>query len=295
MLFSQAVVDHYQTWAYPRPLFNSPAAWTDGFDPSHARGKLWPNAVEPDDLDILIAGCGTNQAAYYAAHNPHCRVVGLDVSDAAIQHETYLKNEYSLENLDLFLMDLGDIRQIGRQFHLIVCTGVLHHLPDPTAGLKSLRGVLRPHGVIGVMVYAHYPRLGVYMVQEALRILGEEGIDSVKLLLSSVPQWHHVLNYLRFATDLNYDAGLADTFLHPLDRAFTVPQIMEIAGQSGLEFQSWLDEREYRISSYITDPQDPLRKRIEALPPTEQWRAVEMIMQLPAVHCFVLRHDGGAM
>ena len=36
---------------------------------------------------------------------------------------------------------------MAQRFDLIVCTGVLHHLADPAAGLRALRSVLKPDGV----------------------------------------------------------------------------------------------------------------------------------------------------
>ena len=62
--------------------------------------------------------------------------------------------------------------ELGQTFEHVVCTGVLHHLPDPDAGLRALRDVLAPAGALHVMVYAPYGRAGVYMLQEYCRRLG---------------------------------------------------------------------------------------------------------------------------
>jgi SAM-dependent methyltransferase len=300
---SEIVAAQYRAWAYPRPISEMAQAVAKGeywdlTDPSLFRRKLWPRKIEPDDLTILIAGCGTNQAACYAVTNPNSKVVGLDLSEASLGHEAYLKHKHGLDNLELFRMSLGDVGSLGRTFDLIVCTGVLHHLPDPDAGLRCLRDVLRPHGVISLMVYGYYPRFGVYMMQEVFRVLGLKqdavGIGIVKRAIKDVPAWHHVRRYFAIAPELDYDSGLVDTFLHPLDRAFTVPQVLEFASRSNLKFQSWLDNLDYSISASIMDPQNPLRQRVETLPPAEQWRLVELIAQSLGTHRFLLCHPGKA-
>jgi SAM-dependent methyltransferase len=300
---SEIVAAQYQAWVYPQPIPDMVQAVAKGeywdlTDPALFRRKLWPRKIEPDDLTILVAGCGTNQAACYAVTNPNSKVVGLDLSEASLGHEAYLKHKHGLDNLELFRMSLGDVGLLGRTFDLIVCTGVLHHLPDPDAGLRCLRDVLKPHGVISAMVYGYYPRVGVYMMQEVFRVLGLEqdavGIGIVKRAIKDVPAWHHLRRYLAIAPDLGYDSGLVDTFLHPLDRAFTVPQVLEFASRNNLKFQSWLDNLDYSISASIMDLQNPLRRRVETLPPAEQWRLVELIAQSLATHRFLLCHPDKA-
>lgn len=51
-------------------------------------------------------------------------------------------------------------------FDIIMCSGVLHHLPNPLAGLKQLKSMLKPLGVIKLMVYGKYGRAGLKDVRE---------------------------------------------------------------------------------------------------------------------------------
>ena len=253
---SEIVARQYEAWVYPQPVSDMAQALATGeywelSDPLLVRRKLWPRKIEPDNLSILIAGCGTNQAAHYAFTNRNSQVVGIDISEASLGHQAYLKQKHRLDNLDLFRMNLGQIGSLGRSFDLIVCTGVLHHLPDPDAGLRCLRDVLKPHGVISLMLYGSYPRVGVYMMQEAFRLLGLKqdvaGVGTVKCAIDMLPKHHHLYSYRDVAPDLGYDAGLVDTFLHPIDRAFTVSQILKCTQENKLTFQSWLDNS---ISSF---------------------------------------------
>ena len=169
------VARQYERWVYPFPIMNLSApdvrGLRDGADPDINFYTYWPNQPFRDDLDILIAGCGSNAAARYAFNHPNARVVGLDFSSSSLAHEKYLKDKHRLDNLTLHHACLEEVSALGRTFDFIDACGVLHHLPDPVVGLKALSGVLRPHGTIAVMVYGQYGRAGVYMLQEMFRLL----------------------------------------------------------------------------------------------------------------------------
>ena len=49
---------------------------------------------------------------------------------------------------------MEEAEELGCSFNKIVCTGVIHHLPDPEIGLRALRSVLKPEGAVHIMVYA---------------------------------------------------------------------------------------------------------------------------------------------
>ena len=293
----ELVARQYKDWVYPHPIPDMSEFVKQSFDlsdPSLFRRKLWPRKIEPENLSILIAGCGANQAAHYAFTNRNSEVLGIDVSDSSLGHEAHLKQKHGLGNLELLQMSLGEIGSLGRTFDLIICTGVLHHLPDPGAGLRCLRDVLKPHGVISIMLYGSFPRVGVYMLQEVFRLLGlkqdVEGIGVVKRAIDVLPRWHHLNVYRQTAPDLSYDSGLVDTFLHPADKAFTVPEILKLARDNDLTLQSWLDNLTYSLSATIVDPQNPVRKRAETLPVANQWEIVELMGQSVARHNFLLCH-----
>jgi SAM-dependent methyltransferase len=293
---NDVVAEQYEAWVYPEPIPDlAEAVANDNYDlsdPALYRRKFWPRKVEPDSLDILVAGCGANQAAWLAFTNPGSRVVGIDVSQASLEHQLRLKHKHDLGNLELHHLGLEQVASLQRSFDLIVCTGVLHHLPDPAAGLRWLRTVLRPHGVMSLMVYGYYPRAGVYMLQEAFRLLGlrqdRTGVEMVQHALGVVPAWHSIHSYQ--APDLGYASGVVDTFLHGRDRAYTVAQVLELVDKSELRFQGWLDNLDYTIAAHVSDPQDPLRRAVEALPAVDQWRVVELFGQNVARHFFLVCH-----
>jgi len=121
----------------------------------------WPGKPYREDLTILVAGCGTSQAAKHALRQPKASVVGIDVSATSVRHTQELKRKYKLENLEVHQLSVECVGDLGCRFDKIVSTGVLHHLPEPEAGLRALRDVLEPDGVMHLMVYAAYGRVGL--------------------------------------------------------------------------------------------------------------------------------------
>ena len=132
----------YDRWEYPPPVTDL-AAWTtnhwDWFDPYWAHRLLWPNREYQADLEILVAGCGTFQAAVLAYMNRGATVVAIDVSQSALNHHRQLKDKHGLDNLELHLLPIEEVSALSRDFDLIVSSGVLHHMADPLAGLTTGR------------------------------------------------------------------------------------------------------------------------------------------------------------
>ena len=161
------VAQQYEKWTYPEPIQNL-ETWAANnwqwFDPSHAHRVLWPDRPHRADVDILIAGCGTNQAAEIAYNNPAAKVVAIDVSKPSLDHEKFLKDKYALKNLELNLLPIEEVPSLNQKFDLVMSTGVLHHMDNPKAGMKALADVMRPDAVAAIMLYARYGRAGVELM-----------------------------------------------------------------------------------------------------------------------------------
>ena len=293
---STLVARQYEAFAYPEPFADLAEEVAKGYfqigDPSLYGPVLWPRGKPDCPLRILAAGCGTVQAAYAAYANPEDQVVGIDLSEASLAHERYLQDKHGLENLKLFQGDLIEVGAIGGAFDVILCTGVLHHMADPAAGLAALRGVLAPDGVMVLMVYGATVRTGVYMLQDAFRRMGiaqsKDGVAQVRRILSELPGRHYAQDYIRAAEELKHDAAVVDTFLHPQDRAYTVPQLLELVEASGLRFQNWIDNHAYWRNG-AWGPDSAVATAVDPLPPRDHWAAVEMLRQAAGMHFFTVK------
>ena len=287
---SDVVSSQYERWMYPQPILDLPSWLTDNwewFDPSHAHRMFWPDQDYKADLNILIAGCGTNQAAVFAYTNPDAKIVAIDVSQAALNHHRYLKDKYKMNNLELHLLPIEDVSELNCDFDLIVSTGVLHHLAEPQRGLKALAECLRQDGVMAIMLYAKYGRIGVEMMQSIFRDLGSNQNDAsvlmIRDLLAALPQNHPVRSYMEIAPDLQFDAGLVDTFLHNREQSYTIEECLSIVKSAGLVFQDLFMKSPYYPPHSSTSK---FYSSVTELPEERQWSIMERINSTNACHVF---------
>lgn len=287
------VAQQYQKWQYPEPIQNL-ETWLSTnwqwFDPSHAHRILWPDRPLNPEMDILIAGCGTNQAAVFAYTNRAAKVVAVDVSQPSLDHSKYLKDKYSLKNLELHLLPVEEVPSLDKSFDLVVSTGVLHHLAEPKDGMKALAAVLRPDGVAAIMLYARYGRAGVELMQAIFREMGlhqdEESLRMVRAAVNSLAPSHPVKSYIGIAPDLEFDAGMVDTFLHGRDRSYTVGDCLDLVDSAGLVFQDWFLKTSYYPPT-LTEPENEFYAAVNQLPDEKIWSIMERVKTLNACHFFL--------
>lgn len=282
----------YEAFPYPRRDPREEARRLVVGSPGHLReidywifGARRP-AAQP--LRALFAGGGTGDGTLMLAQQMTTAgragsVTWLDRSAAALQIAQARAAARGLRNIAWESGSLLDLPGAGLgEFDYVNCCGVLHHLADPAAGLRALTAVLAPGGGLGLMVYAPHGRTGVYMVQDALRLLAPADappaarLDVARRVMRHLPEtaW---LRHNRFLDNHvnGGDAGLYDLLLNPRDRAFTVPQFAALLAEAGLRVACWVEPLRYNPLFWLPDPK--LRARAEALDPTARAALAEAL------------------
>jgi SAM-dependent methyltransferase len=284
----------YERHPYPPPVDDLDRYRKSWDDPLRRRADyhlFWPGEPYREDRTILMAGCGTAQAAKYAIRWPRAKVTGIDVSETSIRSTEELKRKYNLVNLDVHLLPIEDAVELGLRFESVICTGVLHHLLDPDAGLGALREVMEPGGDMHLMVYAPHGRAGVYLLQEYCRRLGignsPREIRELATSLQGLPPDHPLVPLLRNAPDFRREDALADALLNPRDRPYSVPQLMEFIEGAGLRFRRWLRQAPY-LPQCGALASSPHRALLEGLSLKEQYAAAELFRGTMVRHSVIL-------
>jgi SAM-dependent methyltransferase len=292
------VAAFYERYPYPPPV-DDLEAYRRRWDDRRRRADshlFWPAERYREDRSVLVAGCGTTQAAHYALRWPRAKVVGIDVSAKSIHFSEGLKQKHALDNLELQQLAIERAAELGRHFEHVVCTGVLHHLCDPDTGLRALHDVLAPNGALHLMVYAPYGRAGVYMIQDYCRRLGigatDQDIADLAASLKAMPADHPLAPLLRNSPDFADKTGLADALLHPQDRPYSVPQLMEFLERGDLCFGRWVRQAPY-LPWCGALAATPHGRRLAGLPAQAQYAAIELFRGTMLRHGVVAYRKNG--
>ncbi len=292
------VAAFYERYPYPPPVDDLEAyrrLWNHGRRRADSH-LFWPAERYREDRSVLVAGCGTTQAAHYALRWPQAKVIGIDVSTKSIAFSQGLKQKYALDNLEVRQLPIERATELKRDFDHVVCTGVLHHLRDPDAGLKALHDVLAPNGALHLMVYAPYGRAGVYMIQDYCRRLRigatDQDIADLAASLKAIPPDHPLAPLLRNSPDFADKAGLADALLHPQDRSYSVPQLMEFLERGDLCFGRWVRQAPY-LPWCGALAATPHGRRLAGLAAQAQYAAIELFRGTMVRHGVVAYRKNG--
>lgn len=291
-----AITRQYERWVYPEPLQDLAqlGGGHDFSDPILRHRLYWPDRECPQSLDILVAGCGANQAAIVAYRNPGARVLGIDVSEPSLANERHLRHRHKLENLELLRLPIEDAPTLGREFDLVIAAGVLHHMSDPLVGLRALGKCLRRDGVMSVFLYGRYGRIGIELMQDLFRRLGlpqdEPSVALVKQVLSALPPEHPLAPVRHTLGDTDFDAGVVDTFLNARDRSYTAEECLRFVDDAGLAFQGWIHNARYHAEGCIGSDH-PLYPALSRLDIPDVWIATDLYLCNPKHVFMVCRPD----
>ena len=224
-------------------------------------------------------------------------MTAIDISETSLRHTRGLQKKHGLGNLDLHRLQIESVGELGETFDQIVCTGALHHLADPDAGLRSLRDVLAVDGAMHVMVYGAYGRTGIYMMQDYCRLL-KVGSDAAELrglaaVIGALASDHPIAGVKKRAKDFGEPDALADALLNPQDRAYTVPEIHDWLQRCGLKFGRWYEQAPY-LPQCGAFARTPHARRLSMLALHAQHAAMELLRGTMDRHAFVAYRDDRA-
>ncbi|HEX8078567.1 MAG TPA: class I SAM-dependent methyltransferase [Jatrophihabitans sp.] len=250
----------------------------------------------PKDASIWVPGCGVNQALIIALQYPDASVIGSDVSEESLRLCSAAAAQVGAENLTLRREGLTEVDH-DAMFDYIVCTGVIHHNPDPSALLKRIGAALKPTGVLELMVYNEFHRREITAFQEAMRLIGrDQDLFYAKRFARSIDADSSLICQLRAEID-EPDMQFADTWLNPCEKTFTVQGLSTLAATAGLTLEApCLSQVGKAADAYtwelsLTD--ERIRKHVDSLDDVLRWQLSNLLLtdRSPLLWFYARRSD----
>ncbi len=289
----QAVRSLYNTYPFPpEPLLNEPPPgynwrwhWLAAYN--FCTGKK-PGR---QNIRILDAGCGTGVGTEYLIHlNPQAEVVGIDLSEGALEVAQKRCQQSGVQTkhqaaVSFHRLPIEQANELPGEFDLINCVGVLHHMPDPVAGIQALAKKLAPGGLFHIFVYAELGRWEIQIMQEAIALLqGEkrgdyvDGVTVGRQIFANLPEDNRLVQYdkQRWSLENHRDASFADMYVHPQEVDYNITTLFELIDASGLEFVGFSNPDFWQLERLVGNESE-LMSRASKLSARARYRLIELL------------------
>jgi SAM-dependent methyltransferase len=285
---SAAVGRLYDTYPFP------PEPFLDEPPPGYNWRWFWPAAYSfctgqkppRQDVRILDAGCGSGVSTEYLVHlNPEATVVGIDLSSGTLEVARERCRRSGAERVTFHHLSLYDAGQLPGEFDLINCVGVLHHLPDPIAGIKALAAKLKSGGIMHIFVYSELGRWEIQLMQKAIALLQgdqrgdyRDGVKIGRQLFASLPENNRLVKYekQRWAMENHRDECFADMYVHPQEIDYNVKTLFELIDASGLDFLGFSNPGFWELERLL-GKEPGLIERAQGLTARDRYRLIELL------------------
>ncbi len=294
-----AVRQLYNTYPFPpEPILDQPPPgynWRWHWQAAHqfCTGRK----PERNAIRILDAGCGTGVGTEYLMHlNPQAQITGIDLSEGALAiaqercRRTAQPERGDTERVRFQHLSLYHADRLEGEFDLINCVGVLHHLPDPIAGIRALAPKLAPGGLFHIFVYAALGRWEIQLMQRAIALLQtperdrpdfdryRDGVRIGRDLFANLPETNRLVRRERerWSLENQRDECFADMYVHPQEVDYTIDTLFELIDASGLELVGFSNPAYWNLERLLGNTPE-LLARAQTLSDRERYRLVELL------------------
>jgi ubiquinone/menaquinone biosynthesis C-methylase UbiE len=121
-------------------------------------------------IKVLVAGCGTGKHAIQVAkYFRNVEVTAIDLSRTSLAYGKKMARKFDIQNIEFLQRDILHLDSLREKYHIIECSGVLHHMQDPVKGWKFLLPLLKPGGLLKVGLYSERERQTVTKARELIK------------------------------------------------------------------------------------------------------------------------------
>lgn len=239
---SLKVQSQYEYHPYPRWLHlshNTPTNYGRALEQEYSGFKA-PDFFNQGELNVLVAGCGTGQHAIRVAkYFRNVKVLAIDLSKRSLAYAKMMADKHKVSNIEFMQADILNLESLNKKFHIIECSGVLHHMADALAGWQNLNNMLVPGGLIKVGVYSRKARDIVLRSRDIIernKLTPSE--DNIRLFRKAIlegsqnPAFRGILT----SPDFYNISGCRDLLFHEHETQFDPNQLNQMIQNLDLNF-----------------------------------------------------------
>jgi len=245
-LISKKVKSQYEENPYPRWRYGSHKEIQKLSINEAINNEIKPNYIagnnEEQQLKVLIAGCGTGNQILQSQRYKNAQVTAIDLSLASLAYAQRKINELGINNVELIEMDILEVNLLGEQFDIIECGGVLHHMDNPSKGLRKLLDNLKKKGYLKLGFYSELARKDIIKAREYIQTKNiqpnNEDIKDFRddVFSGKIEQISNLCNWSDFYTM----SECRDLCFHAQEHRFTINKLQEILQSNKLRFLGFL-------------------------------------------------------
>ena len=259
---SLKVRTQYEENPYPRWRYNSYSKNQKISIIQRINDDIKPNYISPsldnEKLKVLIAGCGTGNQILQTQRYKNAQITAIDLSLTSLAYAQRKINELRLVNVELIQMDILEIGLLKEKFDVIECGGVLHHMDDPSAGLKSLLGVLKENCFLKLALYSELARQDIvkarnYIKRKKLQTNANNILNFRNKIISGELS---DLDSLKLFEDFYSLSEFRDLCFHTQEHRFTIQQLQNILNSNKLQFLGFSLPKKLKSSYKNYFPED---------------------------------------
>lgn len=255
----EKVRQQFETGPYPRiPLEYSPK---DDFNLLFKHSMVTSyylrhqKIVETEGKVILDAGCGSGYKVLALAEaNPGAKIVGIDLSEKSVDLAKTRLQYHSFENVELYAMSIEDLPSLGLQFDYINNDDVLYLLNEPIIGLRAMKAVLKPDGIIRSNLHSALQRTNYYTAQKVFKLMGLMDENPREMEISLVGDTMKALKddvILKARTwnpvQENNEEWFLANYLLQNDKGYTIPEMFSALRAADLEFVNMVNWHQWDL------------------------------------------------
>ncbi|MCF6178004.1 MAG: class I SAM-dependent methyltransferase [Geopsychrobacter sp.] len=269
-----------------------------GFDVRLLLSYVESACAPTKQLHALDAGCGRGLGLIGAAVlQPEVRFLGADINQVGLADAQHNAAARGLKNIGLVQADLMTLEGIEIPpggFDVIYSSGVLHHLSDPATGLKNLRQILAPQGVISLMLYGSYGRQALYRLVESIDLLAPkeqsigQRLPAARLLAQAAEQTIFTQNFWSSTAQVN-EVEFVDRCLNVNETSYTIETLCQLLDNAQMKIVRWTEPDDWSVSKLFHDQQ--LRTQLNNLSPMAQYQIIERLFERPKLELIICKAE----